>query len=178
MKKIIAIVVLAATLFGSLATEVGIFSRLPYGMKFGEPLPRKVEKKMVYKDYQYQLPGKFSMKFDPDTHVLEAIYFAYGDYEMPVLLPRRWRRAGIKLCFENSDGTSYHRMMKIIEENDAFDIQESEQQARKIVTFSIDNDKKYELIFFKKREKNEHGKGLAYITITPQENQVDDDEDY
>ena len=177
MKKIVLLLLTSIVLFAQ-SQSSGVFSRLPYGMKFDEPIPPKVEKKIVFKDYQYQVPGKFSVKFDPDSKKLEGIYFSYADYDVPVLLPKRWRRVGLKMCYIDEDGASFDRVLKAVKENGAFDIEIHEDQYRKILTFNVDNDKKYEMIFFTHAEKNEHGSGLAYITITKQEDNADDDEDY
>jgi len=175
MSKVILVLVVSVVLF---AQSHSVFSRLPYGMKFDEPIPYKVEKKIVFKDYQYQVPGKFSVKFDKESRVLEGIYFSYADYDVPVLLPKRWRRVGLKMCYIERDGTSFKKALEIVRENGGFDIDIQEDQYRKILTFNVDNDKRYEMIFFTHAEKNEHGAGLAYITITKQEESADDDEDY
>jgi len=172
LKKIIFLMMLSVpVLFAK-----GIFSHLPYNVKLGAPLPSKVEDKLAHKNFKYQVTGKFGIEWDKDSGILDSIYFSYGMFDIPSVLPRAWRVAGLQLCYENTDGTSYERVKELIRENAAYEVEESEDHYRRIINFKVDGNKQYELIFFKKAVKDDHGKGLAYITITRTDtNSFDDD---
>ncbi len=153
----------------------GIFSTLPYEIKIGMPLPKIVEDKMTHTKIQYQLNGKFAIKFLDDSRVVESLIFAYGDFDMELLLPKVWRRAGLELSFEYSNGTPFKYVKNLLAENGAKNIEESEDQSTKVLIFTIDNNKQYELVFYKQAERGDHGKGLAYITITLPDEEVGDE---
>ncbi|SFV74924.1 hypothetical protein MNB_SM-3-1529 [hydrothermal vent metagenome] len=171
MKKVILLCIMVATLSAN-----GIFSRLPYGMKLGTRIPYlKVEKRLVYKDYQYQITGKFVIDWNKETGVLKSVSFGYDFFDIPTLLPRAWRIAGLRLCEENRDGTPYEKVKALLKRNGAYEIDEVEDSYRKMLYFKVDGDKQYEMTFFKDRVKDEHGKGLAYITITPTDDENYDD---
>jgi len=159
------VILIALMLFTSLLADE-IFSQLPYGMKLGKPVPSKVEKKLTHTNYRYQVTGKFGIEWDPDSGILHSIYFGYGMFDIPSLLPRAWRVAGLKLCYEDSDGTSYEKVKKLIKDSSAYEIEETDDHYRQIINFKIDSNKQYEMVFFKKPVKEDHGVGLAYITIT------------
>lgn len=155
-----------------------IFSELPYGMVLGKALPVKVETRLTKTKFQNQVTGKFAVKIDEDSRILHSVLFSFADYDMPTILPKIWRRAGLKLCYDNRDGTSYEKVKEIIHANGAYEIDESDDQYRIMIDFRIDSDKQYELVLYKKSVPNDHGKGLAYITITQQsgsDGYIDDD---
>jgi len=154
-----------------------LFSTLPYKIKLGERVPMKVEDKMVTYNYQHQIMGKFALELDKETEVVQGVFFSYNDFDVPTLLPKAWRKAGLKLCYEEQNGTTYERVKELLSSTDAYDIDESNDHYRKVITFKIGSDKLYELIFYSSKKEDEHGVGLAYISIT----QVDGfgiDEDY
>lgn len=171
LKMIILVFLLSVSSYAE-----GIFSHLPYNVKLGAPLPSKVEKKLAYKNFKYQITGKFGIEWDEDSGILDSIYFAYGMFDIPSVLPRVWRVAGLKLCYDNSDGTSYEKVKELIRENAAYEVEESEDHYRRIINFKVDGNKQYELIFFKKSVEDDHGKGLAYITVTRSDNNSFDDD--
>ncbi|MEA3228976.1 MAG: hypothetical protein U9P38_07885 [Campylobacterota bacterium] len=154
-----------------------LFSVLPYKIKLGERVPLKVEDKIVKYNYQNQIMGKFALHIDKETDVVNSISFSYDDFDIPVLLPKAWRKAGLKLCYDNSNGTPYEEVKTVLSSTNAYDIDESSDHYRKILSFKIGSDKQYELIFYSFSKKDLHGSGLAYITIR-NINGVGLDEDY
>jgi hypothetical protein len=171
MKKIFLLLVIMII---SLQAK-GIFSKLPYEIEIGHKLPKIVEEKMVKTKIQYQLTGKFALTFfDDEKKIVKSIIFAYGDYDMPLLVPKIWSRAGIEFCYEGDNGTPYNYMKKLIKENGAKDIDVERDQTGITLSFTIDNNKRYEMIFFTFDAENDHGKGLAYITVTQPEEAGDE----
>ena len=155
-----------------------IFSKLPYGMVLGKALPVKVENKLVKTKFQYQVTGKFALKIEEDSRIVHAILFSYDDYDIPSLLPKAWRRAGLKLCYEDSNGTLYEDAKSILKANDAYAFDEDSDQTRIILDFKVPGNINYEFVFYKKVKEHEHGAGLPYITITHEEGVDGYDDDY
>ena len=152
-----------------------IFSTLPYEIEIGKPLPKIVADKIVKTRIQYQLTGKFALTFyDLETKTVKSVIFAYGDYDMPILVPKVWRRAGIAFCDENENGTPYEYMKKLVKESNAKDVVVESDQTSITLSFTIDENKRYEMIFFKKKTVDDHGRGLAYITVTKPEKSGDE----
>jgi len=154
-----------------------LFNKLPYKIKLGKRVPLKVEDKMVIYNYQYEIMGKFALDLDKDTKVVKGIIFSYDDFDVPTLLPKAWRKAGLKLCYYDQNGTKYDTVKDLLPSTDAYDIDEFNDFYRRVISFKIGSNKQYELVFYSEAKKDEHGSGLAYITIT----QVDGlgiDEDY
>jgi len=152
-----------------------IFSKLPYEIEIGHKLPKIVESKMVKTKIQYQLTGKFALTFyDDEKKTVKSIVFAYGDFDMPILVPKVWSRAGIEFCYDNDNGTPYTYMKKILKENGAKNIDVEKDQTGITLSFTVDGNKHYEMIFFAYNAENDHGKGLAYITVTQPEESGDE----
>ena len=155
-----------------------VFSELPYGMVLGKPLPLKVENKLSKTNIGNQVTGKFTVKIDEESRTLHSVLFGYADYDIPTILPKKWRKAGLQLCYENRDGTSYEEIKEIIHKNGAYEVDEWDDQYRVMIDFKIDSDKQYNIVLYKKSVEHDHGKGLAYITITKQsgsDGYIDDD---
>ncbi len=152
-------------LFSSLQAS-NIFASLPYKIRLGERLPLKVESKIIDYNYQKQIMGKFGIKLDKETDVVNSIYFAYSSFDIPTLLPKTWRNAGLALCYDNSNGTDYETVKDLVSSTNAYDIEEEKDHYRQVLSFKVGSDKQYELIFYLFSKKDEHGSGLAYITVT------------
>jgi hypothetical protein len=166
MKKIFLLFILLALTLDA----KGIFSTLPYKIEIGKELPKIVESKMVKTKIQYQLTGKFALTFyNEKKKIVKSVIFAYGDYDMPILVPKVWARAGIEFCYDGDNGTPYTYMRDLIKKNHAKDIDVESDQTSITLSFTIDDNKRYEMIFFKHNVRDAHGKGLAYITVSKPE---------
>jgi hypothetical protein len=171
-------IVLTSLLLLSALQAKGIFSTLPYKIKLGEELPPVVQEKLTKTKIQYQVNGKFVIKFYKNSKRVESVIFPYGDFDMELLLPRVWRNAGLELSYEYSHGTPYKYVRSILRENGARSIEEIEDQTRRTLIFTIDGTMKYELVFYKDIVRGDHGKGLAYIIVTEPAKVIAGDEYY
>jgi len=160
------IITFTLIIFLSFLKANDIFSTLPYKIKLGERVPLKVEDKMVTYDYQHQIMGKFALELDKETEIVQSISFSYDNFDIPTLLPKAWRKAGLKLCTYDKNGTKYGDVKELLSSTEAYDIDETGDHYRKVISFKIGSDKQYELIFYSSMQEEEHGAGLAYITIS------------
>ena len=170
------LIIISLLLLSTLQAK-GIFSTLPYEIELGKELPQIVKDKLVETKIQHQVNGKFAIKFYNQTQKVESIIFAYGDFDMELLLPRVWRKAGLELSYEYSHGTPFKYVKNMLIDNDARNIEELEDQTRKTLIFTIDETLQYELVFYKDIVRGDHGKGLAYIIVT-QPLQVEGGDEY
>lgn len=113
MKKLI----LALILIISTTQAQSVLSKMPYSMKFGKPVPKKVLKRSSYnEEYKYYiLEDKF--KFSSNNKLLDSIVFRneyYNDNKKTHKLPKSWKELGLRICTASTDGTSFDDFQRII----------------------------------------------------------------
>ena len=148
-------------------------------MKVGEKLPTKVIALSTHETNSkiWEVSGKFYAiaKDGSSEPILSHINILVntpddGNHR----LPKKWRKAGMKLCNKYNDGISFDAMLKIIKKDGAFDIETENIRDGKYINFKIGKDLNYAMWFENRKNTNEKCKsGLYRIYIGIQE-----DDDY
>ena len=156
IKKLILSIIISSALLQA----DNIFSKLPYGIKLGENIPKKIFKMDVKSSPNYiTVKGKFSIKRIENTYKVIHILYSGGKDKFPKVL----RKAGLWLCSYDYHGTPYEDTLQIIKKNNVSDLENNKVKGN--ISFNVDN-MHYTFSFFK---DNEYGDckvgGISMVSI-------------
>jgi hypothetical protein len=115
MKKLILVSLLAVFVFSSGAMAQSPFTKLPFGLEFDKPVPKKLFNRSEVSNSSkkwYDFDELFYFQIDENSNLIGLSYG--GTYLKNKKLPKAWRNLGIKLCKKGRVGTTKEEFKKIL----------------------------------------------------------------